>query len=364
MSYKSPTTCFIIVLLCSSGFLPFFANKARAQIPVTDVAHTIITSAESTRKSAKDFLDFGARIVAQIAIQQIINSTVDWANNGFEGNPAYATDPKQYFSNIADGVAGEFILGSDLDFLCSPFRTQIRLALSKQLTERRQFQCTFTGVLGNLDGFYGDFNQGGWDAWFSMTQNSANNPYGAYLEAKIELDSRVAEAVGLQDKQLGWNSGFISWSECIKSDPDTGECYERGPVKTPGSLLKSGLDKVLPSGLDRLINVQQADQLIDAFAAGILQRYVFGNDGLFSSSGGAVPGLGPVTNYPAYPTPTNNAPGSGGGGNSNGVDVDGDGVNDIIVIPADPSCAFTGSCEDTYLCTIGGTYPNCALSGG
>ena len=279
------TLSLILSLVCSS-FLPIFATKAMAQFAVIDPAHIAVTQAESTRKTILEGLDLAARIATQVIIQKIVASTVAWANSGFEGNPAYAIDPKQYFADIANGIAGEFIAGSDLGFLCSPFQTQIRLALLKSYSgQERQFQCTLTQVVGNIDAFYGDFSQGGWDGWFSMTQNSSNNPYGSYLNAQVELDSRIAKAVGLQEKQLDWNQGLLSWSECLPGgkDPDTGECRPdmRGPVQTPGSVIKANLDKVLPSGLERVINAQHMEQLVEAFASGILTRYVFGSQGLF-----------------------------------------------------------------------------------
>ncbi|MEX0919269.1 MAG: hypothetical protein WDZ64_00785 [Parcubacteria group bacterium] len=323
MVKKSLAVSFVFSIIFSS-FLPTSTHKVNAQFVVSDPAHTAITGAEAARKIGKDALDFGARIAAQIAIQQIINSTVAWASSGFEGNPAYVTDPSQFFGDIADGVAGEYIMGGDLGFLCSPFQANIRVSLAQQYYQPRQFQCTLTGIVGNIEDFYSDFSSGGWDAWFSMTQTPINNPYGAFLETKIELDSRVESALSLEQDQLNWNQGFRSWSACIATNPEpwidspsvdgslpsripnprhepnraVGECIERGPTQTPGSIIKSQLDTVLPAGLDRLINVQQVDQLIDAFAAGILRRYVFGSDGLFSRNGEQVPDLGEVTPLP------------------------------------------------------------------
>ena len=291
MSSRNLLASIFILSFVLSSLLPFFSNRVVAQIPVTDIAHITVTAADAKRSALRDALDMGARIAAQVAIERIVSSTVTWAQSGFEGNPAYVTDPKGYFGNIADGVAGEFIMGSDLGFLCSPFQANIRVSLTQQYYKPRPFQCTITGITGNIEDFYTDFSSGGWDTWFSMTQTPTNNPYGAYLEAKIEMDSRIASAVGLQREQLNWNQGFLSWSECIKSDPNTGECLERGPTKTPGSVIKSNLDRVLPAGLERLTNVQHFDQLIEAFATGILKRYVFGSDGLFSTTGEAVPSL-------------------------------------------------------------------------
>ena len=272
---KSLATFFLFLSLIFSSFLSIPPKKAEAFLG---------DSVSGTAQLAMMVADTLARAAAQAVLQRMIDSTVEWASSGFEGNPAYVTNPKQFFTDIADGVAGEFIAGSDLSFLCSPFQTQIRLALRTRYTQSDdRFQCTLTNVVGNIEEFYKDFNQGGWDAWFSMTQNSANNPYGAYLGAQLELDSRIASAVNLQKEQLDWNQGFLSWSECIKTDPDTGECIERGPTKTPGSTIKSQLEKVIPSTMDRFINAQHLEDLIGAFVTGALNRYVFGSQGLFSN---------------------------------------------------------------------------------
>ena len=219
--------------------------------------------------------------IAKVALEQILQATTDWVRTGFEGNPAYATDPTQFFTDIADNIAGEFIAGSDLAFLCSPFQTRIRLALQRYYTQRRQFQCTLTDVVANIDAFYNDFSQGGWDGWFVMTQNDVNNPYGAYLQAQIELDARIAKALGIQDKELNWNSGFLSWKECIMKDNNTGKCLQRGPVQTPGIVIEKQLNEVLPTGLRQLELADEFDELVSALFVQLLKQVVFSAKGLF-----------------------------------------------------------------------------------
>ena len=219
--------------------------------------------------------------IAKVALEQILQATTDWVRRGFEGNPAYATDPAQFFTKIADNVAGEFIRGSELGFLCSPFQTKIRLALQQYYTQRRRFQCSVTGIISNLDAFYNDFSQGGWDGWFAMTQNDFGNPYGSYLQGQIELDNRIAKAVGIQSQQLNWNSGFLSWSECVEEDFMTGECMKRGPVQTPGKVIESQLESVLGSGLRQLELADEFDELVSALFAQLLKQIVFNVRGLF-----------------------------------------------------------------------------------
>jgi len=235
--------------------------------------------------------DLIAITIAKLALEQILNATTDWINNGFEGNPAYVTDPLQFFTKIADNIAGEFIQGSELGFLCSPFQAKIRLALARRHTQRRQFQCTLTNVVANIEDFYNDFSQGGWDAWFVMTQNDVNNPYGAFLEAQIELDNRLAQALGLQNLKLSWDSGFLGWSECIREDPDTGECLERGPTKTPGKVIEDQLENVLGSGVRQLELADELDELVAALFSQLLKQIVFGAQGLFSGGTGGGSGV-------------------------------------------------------------------------
>lgn len=291
----------VLSIVSSTFYLPVFTPRTQAQLPaVTWDVPTIVMK----------IVNGAAMVIAQTMIDRMTQSTIKWAQSGFEGNPAYVTNPQQYFRDLADGVAGNFIAGSDLNFLCSPFQTQIRLALLKHYTPPDPFQCTLTQVVGDIDAFYNDFSQGGWDGWFAMTQNDSNNPYGSYLDAQVELDSRIAEKLGLQKEQLNWNQGFLSWSDCEWVNPPMwvddpgrdgtlpsrktnpayqpgyaeGECIKRGPIQTPGSVIQSQLNEVLPSGLKKLQVAQHIDQLISSFATGLLTRYVFGPKGLFANN--------------------------------------------------------------------------------
>jgi len=277
---RSITFLLILSIISSAFYLPVSAPRAQAQFGIPEYGWDL-------EDITWDIMKKIAIGIAQKMVADMVRSTIDWAQTGFEGNPAYVTDPKQYFTRLADGAAGDFIGGTELGFLCSPFQTQVRIALQRQYSQPAQFQCSLTGVVGNINAFYSDFSQGGWDGWFSMTQNNANNPYGAFIDAQVELDRRIASAVGIEKEQLDWSQGFRGWSDCLIPDPMTGECLQRDPnIKTPGSIIKGQLDKVLSSGFEQTINAKQINELVGAFATGLLTRYVFGDKGLFSKSTG------------------------------------------------------------------------------
>lgn len=318
----------ILSIVASILYVPLSAKRAYALFGVGDFGFDI----EDVVKFALDSI---AVPIAQQMVDDMVKSTIDWANTGFEGGPAYVTDPEGFYAESADQAAGQFIEGADLGFLCSPFQRDIRISLQHEYygpREKNKFQCTFSEALGNIDEFFdGNFERGGgWEAWFAVTQDPVNNPYGGFLKAQIELDSVIAKKTGLEREQLAINQGFKSLKGCMATNPSedvirayesgdyknpakqnnltpaladaylkadmiarkklaydrskpAGACIKDGPIKTAGATIKSQLDNVLPSGLERLINADQMSDLVGAFASGLLQRYVFGDRGLFGA---------------------------------------------------------------------------------
>ncbi len=292
-------TCGLILVIISSTFIPVFTPKAEAIFGIGD----IVIDAKALIRSIVDGI---AMKLAQRMVDEMVKSTVNWANSGFDDTPAFVTDPSSFLGNIADATAGDFISGSKLGFLCSPFQQNIRLSLQYSYNagtggEPYAPSCTVTGIRGNIDDFYNSFSNGGWDTWFSITQNDDNNPIGAYIGAKIELDREIATKLGIENKKLDWGQGFKSKGDCLVRNPTTppdpldtdaqsynpnygpGDCITPGPDKTPGSVIKDQLNKVLPTGLNKLITVDHVEQLISSFTQGLLTKFVFGPDGLLGS---------------------------------------------------------------------------------
>lgn len=324
MFKKKLVALILVTVLVSSSFLPVFTPRAQAFLGIADVTFVI-----NVKEWVRALLDGIAQNLAQKMVDDTVRSTIEWANTGFEGGPAYITEPGQFFQNAADNAAGEYINGTDLSFLCSPFQDVIRVSLANYYyqPEQNRYQCSITGIKGNIEDFYQDFSNGGWDAWFTMTQIPTNNPYGAFIQARADLDSRVGSAVSLSQSQYAVNQGFKSLSSCAATNPDQaaieayesgayrdkvatdaktneayltaygmstgkipydstkppGACIKDGPIKTAGTTIKSQLDNVLPSGINKLISVEHIEQLITAFANGLLQRYVFSDKGTFTT---------------------------------------------------------------------------------
>jgi hypothetical protein len=323
-------------------YIPVTTPKAHAFWGILD---TSIDIADVVQEA----LDGLAQTMARTLVDRVVRSTIQWAQNGFDDNPAYVTDLEGFLVGTADTITEQFIQNKKLDALCSPFRAQIRLALRKQYLQEPQYQCTLTGV---IDSFYSDFNQGGgWDTWFAMTQNDANNPYGAFLTAQSDLSQKIEKTLSIEEKQLEWNQGYLSWRDCEDYEltgfnddgsPKNGPCEKYGPVKTPGGVIKKQLDNALSAPLEQLITADEIDELISAFAVGLLRRYVFSNDGLFQDDG-------------------KRESDSGGSENKNSregkISIDGDLIPDGQDFDLDGQLASVSD-----ICFHGGVTPNCIPS--
>ena len=220
--------------------------------------------------------------IANLVLGIIAEEIVIWINSGFEGSPSFLTNFDQFLLGIADDVAGDFIYGTELGFLCSPFQLDVKIALLLDYKEGRDFetQCTLSDVVENMDAFFaGDFNAGGWDGWFEMTQNPQNNPYGALLEAQMELDARIVNEQGQEVKLLDFGGGFKSFKKCTEVEGGGEKC----DIINPGKVIETQLNKTLFSGQQKLIVADEFNEIITALI-GQLVKTVLSEVGLFGLS--------------------------------------------------------------------------------
>lgn len=249
-------------------------------VPSGDIVNTAAihtTAANEVAQSTKEYtLDYAVNLAAKLMLRSVTNSVVSWINSGFEGSPAFVTDPAGMLQDVGDQIAGDFIAGTELGFLCEPFSLDIRLALnlgySADFVEKNY--CRLTGVIANTENFAkytsGDFSQGGWDSWIQISQNPSNNPLSAFLEAKNELAIRTASGRELEIMKWDWGEGFLSWQECIREDRD-GNCIEKGPIETPGSVIEKQLNDAVGSGARQLEVADEVNEIVSALVGQLVQ---------------------------------------------------------------------------------------------
>ena len=231
-----------VVLVSDPSTLAFFTKATTyfvtnsiktAGILTNQTTHNVWTVAQSAAIKAGEAI---LRNLARRLIQQITEKTVDWIQSGFKGNPAYVSDPRKFLTNTADAAVGDFIFNDpDLNFLCSPFQIQVRLALGLSFqTFKSRINCTLSGVANNVQNAVrgANLNVNVWDNWIQTTTNEQNTPIGAFLIAQGELGARIGnKQIDLQS-QLNQGFGALAYEECTGtrtpkgiSGPGLGQTY-------------------------------------------------------------------------------------------------------------------------------------------
>jgi len=227
-------------------------------------------------ETIKDYgVDAIAWIAAKIIISKMISSVVTWANSGFNGAPAFVSNPEQFFGAIGGQVAGDFIANDpSLNFLCSPFQSQLRIAVARnnlRYVQPFNVRCTLSNVISNIDAFTDSFSQGGWGAWYSMTQEPQNNPLGSFLMVDTELNGRVGRTTIQEKDKLDWGNGFLTLTDDL------------GNAQTPGKVIADQLNNSLSAGTDSLVAADEINELIGALLSALVNK-VFGSGGLRGSN--------------------------------------------------------------------------------
>ncbi len=160
----------------------------------------------------------------RIFLREITMSIVNWINTGFQGNPSFIQDPKGFLQKDADRVIGNFIQSSDLNFLCEPFKINVKLTLGLQYTPFKDtINCRLTDVLKNTEGAYKDFMDGdfvgggGWESWLAVTTVPQNNQMGVMLMSETKLNAEINDETLLKNGELSWGNGILSMKECTRT---------------------------------------------------------------------------------------------------------------------------------------------------
>lgn len=224
-------------------------------------------------------------------ITYIADSTIAWANSGFQGNPAFLENPEAFFTTLADRQASEFISTLAYDTtginVCEPFRVEVAIALAESYGTQQggntsRFSCSMDQVSQNFMDFanggggYG-YGEGGpnidgyWSNWNQLRQDQ-NNPWGAYIEAGEYLRAQISTQENTAKFELGLNAGYLNFKKC--EDPADAKRGSGDSCRTytPGSLIQSSLEDTLKIPKERLVAAQKIDQVITALANALIKK--------------------------------------------------------------------------------------------
>ena len=303
------------------------ANKISA---ASLAANTTIAAHATNQSTVTCSLNGIAWALAKVAIQSITKSTVNWINSGYQGSPAFVTDISKSLRQTGDAFANQFV--NQLvtqESLQSPFINQVAQAVGAAYyldTNKNaiawQLKYTLNTVTANDRAFINgeNFHEGGFNAWMAMTQNPANNPFGANFIAGERMSQQVAAAANNKLKELDFGKGFLSWKgDCQASNQDVAGEFYSGPsanlsdadkcatysIQTPGSVVESQLEQQLGSPIRQLELADSINEILSAAVTQLLSS-ALSSSGLLGASRPASGGGSSALNIATNPNLTLN----------------------------------------------------------
>lgn len=215
-------------------------------------------------------LDAIAWAVINFILQQMLHAVAVWIESGFEGGPAFITDPEGFFTDMADIIAGEMIFGDDLRVLCSPFQLQLQLNVLLRLfgpPAKERNYCRLSDVVTNVSNFLeGSFEDGGWPAWFTVSITPNQNLWNTIIETETSIGFRISSRTGSIERELG-DSRFFAIRDKI------------GKYVAPGKFVQESANKAFFAGQERLQVADEIDEVVSA-VIGLIVNEVLGPGGL------------------------------------------------------------------------------------
>lgn len=256
-----------------------------------DVIKDTLTSVHTfTSAVANEALVFNAYVLQPLAfvlsgnlLKLLTASVLDFVIGKINGTgaPQFVQDLNGNLQRIGDIRANAFFMQFNRN-MNSPFSYAISSSLRTNYlwkTSNAGFfaenQCPYYSSANANSFLAGNWSKGGTSAWFSVTTQTACNPYTLYQASQSQLASVVGSAISARLAELDWGNGFLSW--CGANDPSApvseeefpvggginpgDACFDKdgnfGTIKTPGSTIKATLDKVLGSTQDKLNTMGQ-----------------------------------------------------------------------------------------------------------
>ena len=219
--------------------------------------------------------------VANAAIKYIKSATMNMINTGFNGNPAFVQNPQQFFNDISNVEANQFVNSLNT----SSISPALQGVVAKNLVS--DYNSNFNGSQANTwtpaqTQSYDSFVSGSPSGFsltnlFNVSQNPSNNFYGSQMMAQNQMQSQIAGKVGLQAEQLSWNGGWLSAQNC-----QTVNGQQVCNVVTPGSSISAASNNTQNLSNLRLASQSKFDQIIQSLVQEMVKT---GLNKLMQSSG-------------------------------------------------------------------------------
>ncbi len=268
----------LLTLIILSGQIIITPPKAHAiaaaplSVPTFETNPVLVTAV--TSETSQTFFEWAQTFVLETLKKRILDMMVDqiiqWIQGG--GKPQFVTNWGDFLAEAGNAAVGDLAKELGLGFLCSPFSLQIQIGLLPVKRFSKRAECTLDKIVGNINGFYANFRNGGWIA-YSSAWEPQNNFAGASLIVDAEVSRRreKAQASAYADAQAG--KGFLSTKKCQK-DANGKDIASTCVITTPGDTIGSLVAKAVGTDIDYVLNAKQLSEYVAAISNALINRLI------------------------------------------------------------------------------------------
>jgi hypothetical protein len=237
---------------------------------------------------------------------------VAWITGGNGGLPQFVTNWQNFLGDQGQ-LAADIVL-SQIDqaaggLLCTPFAAQLQLALRPPSLPRfglnldlprlgsfpYNISCSLDQIVGNVQNFYNDFNQGGWLGFETLLEPN-NNYYGTLAETLDFQDQLTAAKVEAARNEGLAGQGYLGTR--LPFDL-SGLGLQEFNITTPGFSIGETVNRAVGNRFDYIVNAQQMASLVAVIVDGFLNKLIgSGDEGLLGYGNTANPGPGFISSAP------------------------------------------------------------------
>ncbi|MDO8536644.1 MAG: hypothetical protein Q7R94_00135, partial [bacterium] len=164
----------------------FGIKTAHAQWIVSDIASWFGVGNDIRVEILKELKKALLTILKQVVVKRLLNQMVSFVQGN--GKPLFITNWKSFLEDTYKTIAGAAI-GKIVPGLCRPFQPLIRINLQNTFVNGGggvASSCTLDQIVANIQGFYLNFQTGGWIAYGAVTMPSGNY-YGETFWSHSEI---------------------------------------------------------------------------------------------------------------------------------------------------------------------------------
>ena len=266
---------------------------------LTNALTQLVANATESLNLKEMTLDGIAWNLGKEMINQLSADVLDWANSGFNGEPAFITNYEEYFTNIANRSFAEFVDPGVPRLMCAHVNLSVRTAVARNYgvvtglnepgsaldPDTGERQCLFEiAVEGEIDSFVeGNFSDGSWDAWVEIVLSSEADPIKSYHNARAATYNRIRDAQRIGEIEAIASGGYRSQKVCTPVTDPLSKVKERCEIVLPGSTVEKTVGfQVAEVPTLSLLEVDEFNELLSGFMTNLTSQALTSFGGLLS----------------------------------------------------------------------------------